>query len=77
MIFECCDNAKKHHNAVFEKYQDRRYKRASAYTQETIARGFSIPSASRPSLPTVDNYPDHAPFEVGEAYQPRMVQIRG
>lgn len=77
MIFGCCDIAKKHHDAVFEKYQDRRYKRASVYVQETISRGFSIPSASRPSLPNIETFPEHAAFEVAEAYQPRMVQIRG
>lgn len=77
MIFECCDNPKKHHDAVFEKYQDRRYKRASIFVQETVARGFSLPSISRPSLPSVETFADHPTYETSEPYQPRMVQIRG
>jgi G2/mitotic-specific cyclin 3/4 len=30
-LVECCENPKSHHNAVYKKYADRRFKRASLY----------------------------------------------
>lgn len=30
-LVECCENPKEHHNAIYEKYHDRRYKRASMF----------------------------------------------
>lgn len=35
-LVECCENAKEHHNAIYEKYADRRYKRASTYVARWI-----------------------------------------
>ncbi|PBP18107.1 hypothetical protein BUE80_DR010987 [Diplocarpon rosae] len=52
MIFECCVDPLKHHAAVYEKYSDRRYKRASQFVQAEFAKGFRLPVYhSRPSLP--------------------------
>ncbi|KAF3047091.1 hypothetical protein E8E12_011142 [Didymella heteroderae] len=49
-IMECCDNPQKHHAAVYEKYTDKRYKRASIFVEAEIAKGFQLPYASRDSL---------------------------
>ncbi|KAF2628352.1 hypothetical protein BU25DRAFT_457687 [Macroventuria anomochaeta] len=49
-IMECCDNPQKHHAAVYEKYTDKRYKRASIFVETEIAKGFQLPFASRDSL---------------------------
>ncbi|KAF2028690.1 hypothetical protein EK21DRAFT_101710 [Setomelanomma holmii] len=49
-ILECCDNPQKHHAAVYEKYTDKRYKRASVFVESEISKGFSLPFMSRDSL---------------------------
>ncbi|KAI8250068.1 G2/mitotic-specific cyclin-4 [Colletotrichum sp. SAR 10_99] len=43
MVLECCYNPRKHHLAVFEKYSDKRYKRAAEYVQAELAKGFTLP----------------------------------
>ncbi|KAG9194108.1 hypothetical protein G6011_04143 [Alternaria panax] len=50
VILECCDNPQKHHAAVYEKYTDKRYKRASIFVEAEISKGFSLPFVSRDSL---------------------------
>jgi G2/mitotic-specific cyclin 3/4 len=49
-ILECCDNPQKHHAAVYEKYTDKRYKRASIFVESELSKGFSLPFMSRDSL---------------------------
>ncbi|KAF7909383.1 uncharacterized protein EAF01_003101 [Botrytis porri] len=65
LIIECCENARKHHAAVFEKYSDRRYKRASTYVEDQMIKGFQIPGINRrrqsPSIP--------APLRLDSQYQ--------
>lgn len=43
LLLECCDNARKHHGAVYNKYCDKRYKRASAFVETEVQRGFRLP----------------------------------
>lgn len=43
MLMECCEFPMKHHVAVYEKYTDRRYKRASIFVQNELAKGFRLP----------------------------------
>jgi G2/mitotic-specific cyclin 3/4 len=79
MIKECCQNPEKHHAAVFEKYSDRRYKRASLFVQAEMNKGFILPSLqfpNRPSLPSLEDVASHMPYETQESYK-RMVQIKG
>lgn len=42
-IHSCCIAAQKHHNAVFEKYTDKRYKRASTFVLAEMEKGFQVP----------------------------------
>lgn len=42
LLLECCDDPRKHHQAVFNKYCDKRYKRASAFVETEIQRGFEL-----------------------------------
>lgn len=50
-IFECCENPQKHHLSVYEKYTEKRYKRASIFVAGEMAKGFSLhPRAIRNSL---------------------------
>jgi G2/mitotic-specific cyclin 3/4 len=77
MIMECCEAPTKHHAAVFEKYSDRRYKRASLFVQGEMSKGFILPSnASRPSLPSLEDVAAHMPFETHDSFK-RMVQVKG
>lgn len=46
MLVECCHNAQKHHAAVFDKYTDKRYKKASVFVQGELAKGFVLPGRS-------------------------------
>jgi len=49
MILECCQNPKMHHAAVYEKYSDRRYKKASIYVEDEIRAGFVLPFQHQPA----------------------------
>ena len=67
MMVECCENPQKHHAAVFDKYSDRRYKRASVFVQSEMDRGFVLPNIqvlnTRPSLPSAEDIAARMPFE--------------
>lgn len=43
MILECCRSPQKHHAAVYEKYSDRRFKKASTFVEEVLHKGFVLP----------------------------------
>jgi len=48
-VLECCEDPQKHHTAVFEKYVDKRYKRASTFVATEMQKGFQLPGVSRPT----------------------------
>ena len=50
-ILECCEDPHKHHSAVYDKYTDKRYKRASLYVAGKMAEGFRIPIENPPLQP--------------------------
>ncbi|SMR47666.1 unnamed protein product [Zymoseptoria tritici ST99CH_3D1] len=41
-IHRCCMNPQVHHGAVFEKYDDKRYRRASYFVQAEMEKGFTL-----------------------------------
>ena len=41
-MVECCREPQKHHNAVFEKYTDKRYKRSSLFVESEMGKGFRV-----------------------------------
>ncbi|OTA99645.1 hypothetical protein M426DRAFT_67376 [Hypoxylon sp. CI-4A] len=43
VLFRCCEKGRKHHDAVFEKYTNRSFKRASLFVEEQIRFGFIPP----------------------------------
>ncbi|ETS80125.1 hypothetical protein PFICI_07654 [Pestalotiopsis fici W106-1] len=51
MILECCTIAKKHHQAVFEKYSDKRYKRCAAYVESQLKSGFYLEAPPQSMVP--------------------------
>ncbi|KAK5698636.1 B-type cyclin [Elasticomyces elasticus] len=48
-VLECCEEPQKHHAAVFDKYMDKRYKRASTFVAGEIQKGFTLPGVPRGS----------------------------
>jgi G2/mitotic-specific cyclin 3/4 len=42
-MMEGCENPLKHHAAVYDKYKDRKYKRAATFVESEIYRGFVLP----------------------------------
>jgi G2/mitotic-specific cyclin 3/4 len=78
MIMECCENPQKHHGAVFEKYSDRRYKRASVFVETEMQGGYVLPAlpGCRPSLPTFEDVAARMSYETRESFK-RMVQVKG
>lgn len=42
-MLECCQDAQKHHSAVYDKYMDKRYKRASTFVRGEVLKGFVLP----------------------------------
>ncbi|RAL04766.1 cyclin family protein [Aspergillus ibericus CBS 121593] len=53
LMVECCENPRKHHASIYEKYSDKRYKRASLFVENEMRRGFTLPEPTRDS-----SYPD-------------------
>ncbi|KAM0324181.1 hypothetical protein ACHAQA_008374 [Verticillium albo-atrum] len=52
LILSCCESPRVHHAAVFEKYVDKRYKRAAEYVEGEIKKGFTLPVRSSASYPS-------------------------
>lgn len=48
-MLECCEDPQKHHSAVFDKYVDKRYKRASTFVAGEMQKGFQLPITTRGS----------------------------
>lgn len=49
LMLECCEAPRAHHPAIYEKYADRRFKRASFFVEGEIMRGFTLPEPRRES----------------------------
>jgi len=43
MLLECCQSPRKHHGAVYDKYCDRKFKRAAAFVEDEVEKGFALP----------------------------------
>ncbi|KAL9597323.1 MAG: hypothetical protein Q9179_004309 [Wetmoreana sp. 5 TL-2023] len=52
LIVECCEDPRKHHAAIFDKYTDKRYKRASLFAETEMLRGFRVLDINSNSLGT-------------------------
>lgn len=48
MMIECCERPRDHHTAVFEKYQEKRFKEASTVVQRALNAGFTLPHHNVP-----------------------------
>lgn len=45
LMVECCECPRKHHSSVFNKYHDKRFKRASAFVETEMVNGFRLPAS--------------------------------
>lgn len=45
-MMDCCENPSRHHAAIFQKYADRRFKRASVFVENELATDFVLPETS-------------------------------
>ncbi|KAI4287641.1 MAG: hypothetical protein L6R35_003102 [Caloplaca aegaea] len=50
LMVECCEDPRKHHAAIFDKYTDKRYKRASLFSETEMRRGFQIMDVNSNSM---------------------------
>ncbi|RMJ27520.1 g2 mitotic-specific [Aspergillus sp. HF37] len=50
LILECCENPRKHHASVFEKYADRRFKCASGFVEKEVRRGYRVPESKESAV---------------------------
>lgn len=82
-MLECCRNPEKHHAAVFEKYSDRRYKRASQFVKSTIEDKFKLPPSSPnfylPSRAITDGSDGFMPYDSCDSLElyNNMVAVKG
>lgn len=42
LMLECCESPLEHHSAVYDKYRDKRFKRASLFVESEMRKGFNI-----------------------------------
>jgi G2/mitotic-specific cyclin 3/4 len=49
-LLECCEDPHHHHQAVYTKYSDKRFKRAAIFVEGEMARGFRIQTQEDPVL---------------------------
>lgn len=73
MMYECLIAPEKHHSAVFEKYSDKRYKRASHFVQSKMRQGFTVPNVAqyyRPSLSPASSSEQQLTFQ-------SMIEVKG
>jgi G2/mitotic-specific cyclin 3/4 len=55
---ECCETPQKHHAAIYEKYTDKRFKRAANFVENEMERGFRVSDIppSQSSIISADRY---------------------
>ena len=54
LMLECCHKPREHHNAIWEKYADRRFKRASHFVQGEMRARFWVPSVAEHASMALD-----------------------
>ncbi|EFY93254.1 G2/mitotic-specific cyclin (Clb3), putative [Metarhizium acridum CQMa 102] len=65
MMIECCEQPALHHSAVYEKYQEKRFKEAATVVQHALDAGFTLPHHSAPIRPVrgqTDDLSDMLPY---------------
>lgn len=58
LMVECCENPQKHHAAIFDKYTDKRFKRAAYFVENEMKRGFQVMDVASNSSSNLVTYAD-------------------
>jgi hypothetical protein len=58
LMAECCEAPHRHHAAIFDKYSDKRFKRASNFVESEMKRGFRVADISSYSSVHSTNHAD-------------------
>lgn len=65
-MVECCECPQKHHASVYNKYCDKRFKRASIFVETEMTTGFNLPAYHKEiSSPLTGDFLDHASWRRG------------
>ncbi|MCJ1464382.1 hypothetical protein MMC07_002995 [Pseudocyphellaria aurata] len=62
LMVECCENPQKHHCAIYDKYTDKRFKRASQFVENEMKRGFQVMDVAANTLAGVGTQVDSYEF---------------
>lgn len=62
LIVECCEDPRKHHPDIFDKYTDKRYKRASLFAETEMRRGFQVLDVSSQSVGSLPDSREDSQF---------------
>ncbi|KHN94599.1 Cyclin B, G2/mitotic-specific [Metarhizium album ARSEF 1941] len=68
MMIECCEQPALHHSAVYEKYQEKRFKEVATIVQHALDAGFTLPHHSVPIRPLrgqTDDFSEMLPYSNG------------
>ena len=68
LMVECCEAPHSHHSAVYDKYMDKRFKRASTFAENEIRRGFQ-------PLPITNSLPLGSQAMFSYTHEPLPVQL--
>ena len=69
-MVECCENAQLHHAAVYDKYTDKRFKRASIFAELEMRKGFQ-------PLPISHSLPLGSQMMFSNAWDVQLGEISG
>ncbi|KAL4923469.1 cyclin-like protein [Aspergillus undulatus] len=47
LMMECCENPRKHHAAIYDKYTDKRFKLASLFVEAEMRKNFCLPEPNK------------------------------
>ncbi len=77
MMYECCQDPRKHHGAVYDKYASQKYKQASTYVEGKMASGITLSqlyaAAARPSSSSLREDDMDSPFMASR----NLIPIKG
>lgn len=62
LMVECCETPHKHHAAIFDKYTDKRYKRASQFVESEMRKGFLVQDVATNHAANIVNLYDDRPL---------------
>lgn len=86
-MFDCCQAPTQHHNAIFEKYSDDKYRRLAEVVQLEIQNGFTPferPDRPRPNngqlspnLSGTQTYISYPDLSYAPGHHPSLIRLEG